>query len=66
MQKPLVALDALHRSLDARLKLYPAHVDALNLRALSWASQGDFDAARSDLVEALRLHPAASVDSRSI
>jgi len=57
MQKPLVVLDQLHRNLNARLQAYPTHVDARNLRALSWAAQGDLDAARDDLVEALRLRP---------
>jgi len=57
MYKPLVALDALHRFLDNRLQQHPTYVDVLNLRALSWAVQGNLDAARDDLAEALRLHP---------
>jgi tetratricopeptide (TPR) repeat protein len=57
MQKPLVALEALHRFLDNRLQQHPTYVDVLNVRALSWTMQGDLDAARDDLAEALRLHP---------
>jgi tetratricopeptide (TPR) repeat protein len=57
MQKPLVVIDALHRFLDARLQKHPTYVDALNVRALSAAVQGDLDAARDDLAEALRLRP---------
>ena len=57
MQKPLVALETLHRFLDARLKRHPTYVDVRNLRALSSAVQGDLEAARDDLAEALRLRP---------